>query len=95
MNHRWPGNVRELKHTVEVAMSRASGDIIRPDHLPLMQPGSSSRGTWEGALAEFKRRLLKEVLTRHCGNRSSAARELGISRQALLYQIKKLGLSEI
>ena len=95
MNHRWPGNVRELKHTVEVAMSRASGDIIRPDYLPLMQPGSSSRGTWEGALAEFKRRLLKEVLARHRGNRSSAARELGISRQALLYQIKKLRLSEI
>ena len=95
MDHRWPGNVRELKHTIEVAMSRASGDTIRPDHLPLKQRGSSPRGTWETTLSMFKRELLSEVLARHGGNRSSAARELGISRQALLYQIKKLGLTEV
>ncbi len=95
MDHRWPGNVRELKITIEVAMSRASGETIRPEHLPLMQGGSVKRGTWETTLADFKRDFLREVLTRQRGNRSAAARELGISRQALLYQIKKLGLSEV
>jgi len=95
MNHHWPGNVRELKHTVEVAMARASGETIRPEHLPLLQQGSAPRGTWEASLAKFKRGLVTEVLTRHRGNRSAAARELGISRQALLYQIKKLGLKEL
>ncbi|MCU0302824.1 MAG: sigma 54-interacting transcriptional regulator [Thermoanaerobaculales bacterium] len=93
LDHRWPGNVRELKHTVEVAMARAAGATIRPDHLPLGESEGEPRGTWEGALTEFKRRLLVEVLGRHDGNRSAAARELGISRQALLYQITKLGLT--
>lgn len=95
MNHRWPGNVRELKITIEVAMSRATGEPIRPEHLPLIQGGSVKRGTWSATLADFKSDFLRDVLTRHRGNRSAAARELGISRQALLYQIKKLGLGDV
>jgi sigma-54-dependent transcriptional regulator len=95
LNHRWPGNVRELKHTVEVAMARASGTTIRPEHLQLAEQRNASRGTWESALSGFKRRLLTDILTRHRGNRSAAARELGISRQALLYQLKKLKLREL
>ncbi len=92
LNHRWPGNVRELKHTVEVAMARAGGEAIRPEHLPLTEQPTALRGTWESTVGDFKRRFLTEVLSRHKGNRSAAARELGISRQALLYQIRKLGL---
>ncbi len=81
LNHRWPGNVRELKHTVEVAMARAAGGVIRPDHLPLTEEPAALRGSWESTVGDFKRRFLSEVLTRHRGNRSAAARELGISRQ--------------
>lgn len=95
MHHLWPGNVRELKHTIEVAMARASGGVIRPEHLPFGERPSISRGSWEHTLAGFKRRFLTEVLTRTRGNRSAAARELGISRQALLYQLKKLNLTEL
>ncbi len=78
-------------------MARASGDTIRPEHLPLMAAEWSSvpRGSWESALVGFKTRFLRDVLGRHRGNRSAAARELGISRQALLYQIKKLGLEDL
>jgi transcriptional regulator with AAA-type ATPase domain/tetratricopeptide (TPR) repeat protein len=94
-NHRWPGNIRELKHTVKVAMARSGGAAVRPEHLRLVDAEPVVRGTWEGALADFKRRLLSDVLGRHCGNRSAAARELGVSRQALLYQVKKLGLDEL
>ncbi len=94
LNHRWPGNIRELKHTVEVAMARAAGGTIRPEHLPLTEQPTALRGTWEGTVGSFKRRFLTEVLSRHRGNRSAAARELGISRQALLYQIKKLELGD-
>jgi len=92
VDHSWPGNLRELRHCVEVAMSRAGGGTVRPEHLPLKVERPISRGTWEASLAEYKRRLLTEVLGSHHGNRSAAARQLGISRQALLYQIKKLGL---
>jgi transcriptional regulator with PAS, ATPase and Fis domain len=95
MSHRWPGNIRELKHPGEVAMSRARGGRIRPEHLPISSGDTVVRGTWENSLAAFKKRLLGEVLTRHHGNRSASARELGISRQALLYQLKNLGLKEL
>jgi transcriptional regulator with AAA-type ATPase domain len=93
--HDWPGNIRELKHTVEVAMARAGSRSIGPEHLGITATRRVPRGTWNASLTEFKQRLLTEVLTRHAGNRTRAARELGISRQALLYQIKKLGLDEL
>jgi len=95
MNHRWPGNLRELKNTVEVTMARVEGGSIRPDHLPMKKDRAISRGTWEQVLNESKRVLLREVLTRHRGNRSASARELGITRQALLYQLKKLVLTDL
>jgi transcriptional regulator with PAS, ATPase and Fis domain len=88
--HDWPGNVRELRHTVEVAMARAAGQAIRPGHLPIEVDRPAVRRRWDDALADFRRRLLADALTRHHGNRSAAARELGISRQALLYQLKAL-----
>ncbi len=95
LDHDWPGNLRELRHTVEVAMARAGSGVVRPEHLPLTAGRTIATGTWESSLAEFKQRLLTEMLNRHRGNRSRTARELGISRQALLYQIKKLGLEDL
>lgn len=95
MNHSWPGNLRELKNTVEFAMARSGGRRIRPEDLPIEGGKRPLRGTWEANLANFKRSFLTDVLARHQGNRSSAARELGISRQGLLYQIKKLGLTDL
>ncbi len=93
--HVWPGNVRELKHVVQVAVVRAAGGVVLPEHLPL-EVGPSRlplpRGGYEQALLEFRRRILSEALARHDGNRSAAARELGISRQTLLYHIKVLNL---
>ena len=50
---------------------------------------------WAVDEAAFKRRLLTDVLTRHAGNRTRAAGELGISRQALLYHLSKLGLNDL
>ena len=76
-------------------MSRAAGGRIGPEHLPLEGRAPVARGTWERSLSGFKRQLLTEVLTRHRGNRSAAARELGFTRQALLYQIKKLDLNDL
>ncbi len=93
----WPGNVRELRHTVDVAMVQALGGTVMPEHLPFdvtasggAQPGG---GSYEEAMRAFRRRFLENALTRHGGNRSATARELGISRQTLLYHIRTLGLT--
>jgi DNA-binding NtrC family response regulator len=88
----WPGNVRELRQAVEVALVRAGGGVVRPEHLPITESTAAHTGTWEEAQREFRRRYLVEALARNNGNRSATARELGISRQALLYHLKNLGI---
>ena len=90
----WPGNVRELRQTVEVALVRARGGVVLPEHLPIVVDDDLATGTWSEAQREFRRRFLTQALRRNHGNRSATARELGISRQALLYHIRKLGLTD-
>jgi transcriptional regulator with AAA-type ATPase domain len=90
--YRWPGNVRELRQAIEVALVRARGGVVLPKHLPIATDEIGPSGTWEEAQREFRRKFLKAALERNGGNRSATARELGISRQALLYHIKNLGL---
>jgi sigma-54-dependent transcriptional regulator len=89
----WPGNVRELRQAVEVALVRARGGVVRPEHLPIASDETSTTGTWDEAQRDFRIRFLKAALERNHGNRTATARELGISRQALLYHLKKLGIS--
>jgi transcriptional regulator with AAA-type ATPase domain len=89
----WPGNVRELRQTVEVALVRAAGGVVLPEHLPIDVSDDLPVGTWDEAQMEFRRRCLTSALRRNRGNRSATARELGISRQALLYHLRKLGLT--
>jgi len=93
-NHPWEGNVRELAHTVAVAMTRARGGVVRPEHLPL-PPATERIGPrrWEDAVNTLRRQLIVEALERAGGNRSAAARELGISRQTLLYHMDRLGIA--
>jgi len=92
--HDWPGNVRELRQTVEVALVRAGGSMIRRDHLPIDVPEELPSCSWEEAQREFRRSFLSRALRRNGENRSATARELGISRQALLYHLRNLGLSK-
>jgi DNA-binding NtrC family response regulator len=91
----WPGNVRELRQTVEVALVRARGGVVLPEHLPIVVDDDLAAGTWSEAQREFRRRFLTQALRRNQGNRSATARELGISRQALLYHLRNLGLTDI
>jgi transcriptional regulator with AAA-type ATPase domain len=91
-HYQWPGNVRELRQAIEVAMVRAAGGVVRPKHLPITHAEIGPSGSWDEAQREFRRKFLSAALERNNGNRSATARELGISRQALLYHIRNLGL---
>jgi sigma-54-dependent transcriptional regulator len=88
----WPGNVRELRQAVEVALVRAGGGVVRREHLPIIETEVGPTGTWDEAQKNFRWKFLRAALERNNGNRSATARELGISRQALLYHIRNLGL---
>ena len=93
LRHPWPGNVRELRHTVMAAMVWRGGGVVRAEDLPFGTSGPAPpRGTWDEAMTELRRELLADALRRNDGNRSAAARDLGLSRQTLLYHLRNLGI---
>ncbi len=85
----WPGNVRELENTIVRAAVIAQGDRIEADDIsPHIQSHSGSLGEdWSWKAAE-KNHILK-VLQLCGGNRSKAAKLLGISRRYLHYKLKE------
>jgi len=91
--YRWPGNVRELRNAVEYALVLCPGGEIRPEHLPAKITSTS------GACpppadppASPERERILEAMRKTGGNRTAAARLLGISRVTLWKRLKRLGL---
>ncbi|EGV49763.1 sigma-54 interaction domain-containing protein [Candidatus Endoriftia persephone] len=98
----WPGNVRELKNLSERMLILFSDRIIRAENLPLeireqsRLDGASGRDFVlpdDGlVLDELEANLIQQALGRTSGNRSKAARLLGLSRDTLLYRMKKYAI---
>lgn len=98
-HHAWPGNVRELRQVIERAFVLAPHGVIEKDHLGLALHGArGGKQPLSGALVEdlsnLERQSLIDALAAHAGNRTHAARALGISRRALHYKLHKYGLSD-
>ena len=99
--HRFPGNVRELEHLIERAMILAGSDPITREHLNLgpAAPASGAAAGWvpripaEGlSLEVLERELILQALERARGNKSQAARLLGLTRRTLYSRMEKHGL---
>ncbi len=92
MLHDWPGTVRELLHALQHALVRADGGPIETAHLPLGHGASSPCAAPPAPLAEALRRAERAHIERalaYChGNRSAAARLLGISRKTLWAKLR-------
>jgi transcriptional regulator with PAS, ATPase and Fis domain len=90
----WPGNVRELLSALESARVLAEpGARIELAHLPASVRGVPERRepiTYREILEDAKRSAIVRALEACGGNRTRAASRLGLSRQSLLYDIKKL-----
>ncbi|RMH44032.1 MAG: sigma-54-dependent Fis family transcriptional regulator [Deltaproteobacteria bacterium] len=101
LDYDWPGNVRELMNVVEraVALTPSGGVADLPDirsrgpreRLAAIIPERPEASLRE-LVAEFERRIIAQALERHGGNRTRAAKELGITRQGLSQKIAKYGL---
>ena len=100
--HRWPGNVRELENVVERAMVLTRGERIDAADLPPLDthapaPGAVQRVFTlpdEGVnLEALEKDLLAQALERSGGNKSAAARLLGLTRRTLGYRLDKHGLA--
>lgn len=105
LSHDWPGNVRELFGVVESAYAVASGHVLTPADLPLSElrdradrldaPGTDRPVRREEVMTfeEGERTLLVRALSQSSGNKSRAARLLGISRKQLYAKIRKFELA--
>jgi transcriptional regulator with PAS, ATPase and Fis domain len=97
-SYRWPGNVRELENVLERAAVLCKGGVIRPEDLPVSVTGASVTGTGTTpprfapgggqSLQEVERRHIQAVLESVGGNRTRAAKILGISTATLWRRLK-------
>lgn len=97
MEYDWPGNIREMRNALERALIMARGTRIDIRHLPseLKGKGSSSGYRFKGlTLEQLEKQHIQKILRRHKGNRTHAAKNLGITRATLLNKIKKYGLND-
>jgi DNA-binding NtrC family response regulator len=100
MEHHWPGNVRELQNVIERAAALATGPVLEAADIHIdsqrarpAEPGSSFLP--EGmTLEQWEDEMIREALRRANGNKSQAARLLGLSRNALRYRLSKIGIAD-
>jgi DNA-binding NtrC family response regulator len=99
----WPGNVRELRNLIERVVLLEEGHRLLPEHLPAEFTGRRvAAGEGVAArealslptLAQMEAEHISEVLRLTAGNKSRAARILGISRQGLIEKLRRLRTDE-
>jgi DNA-binding NtrC family response regulator len=97
----WPGNVRELFHVLERAAVLCAGEVIdvgdlpdslRTDAAPTVPQTDDDDLSLHGAVARVEKQLILRALERAKGNRSAAARLLGIGRPQLYAKLEEHGL---
>jgi DNA-binding NtrC family response regulator len=103
IDYHWPGNVRQLENIIERSIALSSGPVLDAVdiHLDLREaPGAASSASGapflpEGMkLEEWEDEMIREAMRRAQGNKSEAARLLGLSRNALRYRLGKLGVAD-
>lgn len=97
----WPGNVRELRNIIERAVILCDMPAIEPEFLNLPSAGANipiaapetTPNAAEMTIDEMKWKMIKETLERHGGNKTAAAKALGISLRTLYNHLEEHGLS--
>jgi DNA-binding NtrC family response regulator len=99
----WPGNVRQLENVIERSVLLSNGERLEASDIKLdalgghapsaSAPAGSVPFVPEGmTLDEFEQSILREALRRAAGNKSQAARMLGLTRNALRYRLTQMGI---
>jgi two-component system, NtrC family, response regulator AtoC len=100
MSYHWPGNVRELENVVERSVLLAQGPRVEAEDIKIetgtgrARPAVSTDAFLpEGmTLDQYEQSLIREALKRADGNKSQAARLLGLTRNALRYRLAQMGI---
>jgi DNA-binding NtrC family response regulator len=104
VSHYWPGNVRELQNVIERACALAQGGELQSADIQFDSPRNRSASSSDDAsdrflpdgmtLDQWEDEMIRESLKRAGGNKSQAARLLGLSRNALRYRLSKIGIDD-
>ena len=100
MDYHWPGNVRELENIIQRSVTLCSGTTLdaaeiyfdtarsrrSADREPVLPDGTT--------LDQWEQEIIREALKRAGGNKSQAARALGLSRNALRYRLSQMGVAD-
>jgi DNA-binding NtrC family response regulator len=101
LEHSWPGNVRELENTIERSLVLAAGETLQPGDIRLeeargmnaaMQSQQAPLLPAGETLEHWEQMMIREALRRANGNKSQAARLLGLTRNALRYRLSQMGM---
>jgi len=99
-DHYWPGNVRELQNVIERACALANGSVLGSSDIRLDAQRAKAANSSEPVLPEgmtleqWEDEIIREALRKADGNKSQAARRLGLSRNALRYRLSKIGIAD-
>jgi DNA-binding NtrC family response regulator len=99
-SYHWPGNVRELENVVERSILLAKGPRVEADDIKIDTGTNRARPAFatdaflpEGmTLDQYEQSIIREALKRANGNKSHAARLLGLTRNALRYRLAQMGI---
>ena len=102
ISYHWPGNVRELENVIERGLVMCTGTELDVADIKLESapgPGGASRGQSDShfvpegmSLDQYEQEIIREALRRADGNKSQAARLLGLTRNALRYRLTQMGM---
>jgi DNA-binding NtrC family response regulator len=92
--YHWPGNVRELQHAIERAIIMSDSQVLQPTDFffPAQEQKGDSLSFEDYNLEEIEKLVIHRAISKHGGNITHAADELGLSRASLYRRLEKYGL---
>lgn len=90
-HHNWPGNIRELEHVIERAIIMCDSEVLKPSDFMMSESRTRRNGLSLESynLDDVEQKVIKKALSKHGGNVSKAAEELGLTRASLYRRMQK------